>query len=480
MLERIEISKGRIGYFHLGHQPYWQQFPELKAQLELYASQFKEKLMAFGQAEIIDGGLVDTAQRAREVGDYFRAQGVDLLLCYVTTYATSAVLLPVVQRSGADVVLLGLQPNSRMDCTVSTTFDQLCHDNVTSLPELCCALLRAGIKPLDVLVGAAQGDARVERELSQWLDAATVKRNVTDARLGLLGHVYEGMLDMHSDPTMFHGAWGAHIQMLEMCDLEEAVCGVAASEVAAKLAEIKEEFVLAQPSHDPIAGLISPEDLDWSARVACALEKLIGAYKLDGMAYYYKGKGEYEKLISGMIIGSSLLTGRGIPMAGELDLKTCLAMLIMDRLGCGGSFCELHPVDFDDDIVLVGHDGPAHIRISDAKPVIRKLKLFHGKRGSGLSVEFKVRTGPVTLLGLTQTAGGDFKFVAAKGESLKGEIPRSGNTNTRVRFATGVAEFIEKWSLAGPTHHFALGAGDKLSALQKAAQVLKTELVVVS
>ncbi len=480
MIERIKIPKGKVGYFHLGHEPYWTQFPGLKAQLGKYADQLKEKLEASGEAEIIDGGMVDTAQKAREVGDYFCAQGVDLLFCYVTTYATGAVLLPVVQRAGVDVVLLGLQPNSRMDCTVSTTYDQLCHDNVTSLPELCNTLLRARITPLGVLVGTAQGDERVDRELAEWLKVATVKRNVQNARIGLLGHVYEGMLDMHSDPTMFHAAWGTHIQMLELCDLKEAVDSVTDAEIAAKMDVIKSTFVLAKPSHDPIAGPIAAEDLQWSAKVACGLEKLIDAFKLDGMAYYYKGRGEYEKLIAGMIIGNSILTGRGIPMAGELDLKTCLAMLILDRLGIGGSFCELHPVDFEDDIVLVGHDGPAHIRISDAKPIIRKLKLFHGKRGAGLSVEFKVRTGPVTLLGITQTANGSFKFVAAKGESQKGEIPRSGNTNTRVRFDTDVATFIEKWSLEGPTHHFALGAGDAVSVIEKVAKALKTELVVIN
>lgn len=479
MLDRIGIEKGKVGCFHLGHEPYWPQFPDLKGELGRYVEKLAEKLTSFEQAEIIDGGLVDSDQRGREVGDYFRAQGVDLLLCYVTTYATAAVLLPVVQRAGVGVVLLGLQPASRMDCTVSTTYDQLRHDNVTSLPELSSALLRSGIEPMGIIVGTLAGDSRVERELFQWLQVATVARNVKNARIGLMGHVYEGMLDMHSDPTMFHSAWGTHIQMLELCDLKAAAEEVSAPQIQEKQAEIQERFIFSEPSHDPIAEPIAPDDLAWSARMACALDNLIFANNLSGLAYYYKGRGEYEKLISGLIIGSSILTGRGVPIAGELDLKTCLAMLILDRLGIGGSFAELHPVDFDDDIVLVGHDGPAHIQISDAKPIVRKLKLFHGKRGAGLSVEFKVKTGPVTMLGLTQTANGKFKFVAAKGESLKGEIPRSGNTNTRVRFATDVATFIENWSLAGPTHHFALGAGNAISVLEKVAKVLATELVVV-
>lgn len=82
------------------------------------------------------------------------------------------------------------------------------------------------------------------------------------------------------------------------------------------------------------------------------------------------------------------------------------------------SYTEFYAMDFREGFVLMGHDGPGHIAISDAKPVLRGLGLYHGKRGHGVSVEFKVRNGPVTILGLTQTAEGRFKMLAAEGESI--------------------------------------------------------------
>jgi L-arabinose isomerase len=184
---------------------------------------------------------------------------------------------------------------------------------------------------------------------------------------------------------------------------------------------------------------VPASDLDWAARVAVGLDRLAADFALDGLTYYYRGLdgNEFERLGAGLILGNTLLTARGIPASGEGDLKTCLAMLMLDRFGAGGSFTEFYAMDFRDNFMLMGHDGPGHIAISDARPVLRGLGLYHGKRGSGVSVEFKVKTGPVTILGLTQTADGKLKLVAAEGESLPGPILRIGNTNSRLRFGLG-------------------------------------------
>ena len=176
-------------------------------------------------------------------------------------------------------------------------------------------------------------------------------------------------------------------------------------------------FAFADPSADPIAGPIEPEQLDWSARVAVGLDQLAADFDLDALTYYYRGVdgNEAERLGAGVIVGNSLLTARGIPTAGEGDLKTNLAQLILDRLGAGGSYTEYYALDFAEDFVLMGHDGPGHIAIAQEQPTLRALKLYHGKRGAGLSVEFKVRYGPITIVGCTQTAEGRLKLIVGRG-----------------------------------------------------------------
>ncbi|NMB12400.1 MAG: arabinose isomerase [Firmicutes bacterium] len=476
----MRTTNVKVGTFNVGLQRYWMQFPGLEERLAGYHKHFVKKLEGFG-VDVVCAGLVDTMDKARRAAQLFRSHDVDVIFCNVTTYVYSSVVLPIAKANQVPFILVGLQPTARMDYPKATTYEQLAHDNCTSLPEIGYALTRAGI-PYSVLFGRLEGDERVWKEIGEWCQVAKVLHDLRYADLGFLGHTYEGMLDMYFDPTDFHTFFGQNIKMIEMCDLKERVDAVTDSELQTMLTRIRDFFEFPAPGADPIAGPVSDDVLEYSAKVAQGLEQLVEDFELDGMAYYYAGIDghEYERLAASLIIGNSLLTGRGIPIAGEGDMKNCVAMLIMDRLGAGGSFAELHPVDFEGDFVLVGHDGPGHIRISDQKPILRGLSLYHGKKGYGASVEFKVKTGPVTILGLTQTYEGRFKFVVAEGESIPGLIPATGNTNSRVRFPIPVHDFIEKWAEAAPTHHFALGVGHCQSQLKKLARALDIEMAVIA
>ena len=184
-------------------------------------------------------------------------------------------------------------------------------------------------------------------------------------------------------------------------------------------------------------------------------------------------------MAANLIIGNTLLTSSGIPLAGEADLKTAAAMLIMNKIGGGGSFAEIHPFDVTDDVVLIGHDGPHNIAIAEGKPRLRKLKKYHGKSGSGIGVEFSLKAGPITLLSINVDCCGRFRLIAAEGTSLKGDIPQTGNTNTRVSFGTDVCGFLSRWCEAGPTHHLALGVGHHMSTIKKFARISGIELIEV-
>lgn len=474
----------RVGVFGIGLAAYWPQFEGLKDRLEGYQRYVEDQVRQLG-GQVISAGLVDTPEKARAAGELFAKEQVDLVLCYVGTYATSAQVLPTVQRAKAPTVVLNLQPTPALDYPHTDTKEWLANCCACCVPEIACAFARSGI-PFRVVSGLLfkEHGAPAEKawkEIGEWIRAASVVRSLRDARIGFLGHTYPGMLDMYSDFTQHHAQLGVHIEVLEMCDLAQRVKEVTDKEVAQKKEEVLDTFVLADPSADPIAAPIEPQDLDWSCRVAVGLEKLVEDFALDGLTYYYRGLGnEYERIAAGMIVGLSLLTGQGVPCSGEGDLKNCIAMFIMDRLGAGGSYTEFYAMDFVEGFILMGHDGPGHIAISDQKPILRKLKLYHGKAGYGVSVEFKVKTGPVTILGVTQTLDGRLKMLSAQGESLPGPIMEIGNTNSRIKFALDPAEFVNAWCAHGPTHHCALGIGNQLPVLTKVANLLGLELIAVS
>jgi len=241
-------------------------------------------------------------------------------------------------------------------------------------------------------------------------------------------------------------------------------------------------FDTPDPVSDPISMKLKKEDLHIAAKVSVALEKFVKTYRLDGLAYYYDGPQDspLQRVFSNLIVGNSMLTAKHIPMCGESDLKTLIALLIFDRLEIGGSFAEFHPVDFNEGFVLVGHDGPHNISIADGKPVLRSLKKYHGKPGNGAGVEFKIKEGPITMLSINSTYDGKFKFIIAEGKSVAGPIPPTGNTNTRGFFEPDIKTFLTRWIKEGPTHHFALGVGHHASTLHKIANYLNLDCEIIS
>jgi L-arabinose isomerase len=462
--------KARVGLFAIGLAAYWPQFPGLKERLEGYYGHIAEQLSHF--AEVVGMGLVDTPQHAHAAGDSLAAANVDLLICHTATYATSSQVLPIVQRAKVPVLVLNLQPVAALDYENTDTGEWLANCSTCCVPEIANAFHRAGIE-FQVVSGTLYDDERAWSLLRQWCQAAAAVRVLKGARFGFLGHTYPGMLDMYSDFTQHHAQLGLHVEVLEMDELQERVNAVTPVEVDGKLAEARQVFQIDRSAQEA--------DLQWACQVAAGLDRLAADFELSGLAYYYRGSNgnEFERLGAALILGNSLLTARGIPTAGEGDLKNAVAMKVMDVLGAGGSYTEFYAMDFDEQFVLMGHDGPAHLAIGDRQPILRGLGVYHGKAGAGVSVEFNVKTGPVTIFSCTQTGAGRLKFLAAEGESIPGPILRIGNTNSRIRFGSGPAEFIDSWCAHAPTHHCALGIGHQAAVLAKFARLQGLEFVKI-
>jgi len=398
------------------------------------------------------------------------------------TYATSGTFGVIVRGLDIPLVLVALQPLKALDYSKASTYMQLCNDDFCAVPEFTGVAIRMGKKPPPVILGTLEDDPTAEGEISQWCNIAMVLHDLKRARIGHFGHPIEHMLDMQTDHTALTAAFGCHIVQTEAEELLKLQRTVTETEIKDKKAQILDLFETPDPKSDPITEKLTEKDLHVAARVAVSLDKFIDTFNLDGLAYYYEGEegSPMRELVTNLIVGNSLLTTGGFPMCGESDLKTCIAMLIMDRLDIGGSFAEFHPIDFNEGFVLVGHDGPHHINIADSKPILRSLSKYHGKPGTGAGVEFKIKEGPITILSIGITANGRFKFILAEGQSMHGPIPPTGNTNTRGFFKPDVRTFLKKWVAEGPTHHFALGVGHHARTIQEIAEILNLESVIVT
>lgn len=467
----------KVGLFGIGLDTYWPQFAGLKQRLEGYLSVVAEQLKR-PNVNIINLGLIDTPEKALNAGHDFRSADVDLIFLFVSTYALSSTVLPVVRRAKVPVIILNLSPGAAIDYAAFNTMrdrtamtgEWLAWCQACPVPEIANVFNRCRI-PFHQITGVLEGDPEVWRQVEQWLSAARVAHVMEHNRLGVMGHYYGGMLDIYSDLTQQCASFGGHIEIVEVDELSALRTEVTADAIARRVEHFRKVF--------EVQSDCSQEELNRAARTSVALDQLVEKHKLGSLAYYYMGTGNpaNEDAISSIILGNSLLTARGIPVAGEMEIKNAQAMKIMDTFGVGGSFTEYYAMDFNDDVVLMGHDGPGHIAIAEGKTKVRPLQVYHGKVGRGLSVEMSVRHGPVTLLSVVQTADGNLKLLHAQGESVAGPILEIGNTNSRYCFPIGIRNFVESWNVQGPAHHCAVGIGHIADKIDKLGKLLNMPTV---
>jgi len=460
----------KVGLFGIGLDTYWAQFGGLLDNLLNYQEQIKNRIAGFG-VEVIDAGMVDNSEKAQQAGDFLKSNDVEIIFLYVSTYALSSTVLPIAAKLKVPVIILNLQPVARLDYD---KFNQLGdrgkmtgvwleHCQACSVPEIASVFNRSGIR-YDFVTGYMQDD-EAWREIEAWAQAAHVVKAMRKNRLGILGNYYCGMLDVYTDLTKQSAVFGTHIEILEMCELKRHWDEASTAEIEAKVKEFQQTFN------------VIPECENYevlrAAQTSVALDKLVAAHKLGSMAYYYEGQqgNDYENIATSVIAGNTLLTGRNIPVAGECEVKNAQAMKIMAEFGAGGSFSEFYLMDFEDDIVMLGHDGPAHFAIAEGEVKLVPLPIYHGKPGKGLSIQMTVKYGPVTLLSVVENKDGIFLLVA-EGESVPGPTLEIGNTNSRYRFSIGAKDFMNHWSKQGPAHHCAIGVGHIADKLEKLAYLL--------
>lgn len=464
-------EKLNVGLFGIGLDTYWPQFGGLKERLEGYQREISGIIGDSDSVNLVDGGLVDNPERARSVGILFKQKQVDILFLYISTYALSSTVIPVAQITGVPIIVLNIQPvpaidyesfNSLGDRGVMTG-EWLAHCQACSVPEIANVFNRAGIE-YRMLTGYL-GEQRTVDDLRAWVRAARVAKTMRYNRLGIMGHYYAGMLDVYTDVTKQVAALGGHVELVEIDELAEIRSGVTDKDISGKIDEFHRAFKVSEEC--------SEAEITRAARTSVALDKLVERRNLGSLAYYYEGTSgsDHEDIITSVIAGNTLLTGRHVPVAGECEVKNAQAMKIMDALGRGGSFSEFYALDFNDDIVMLGHDGPGHFEIAEGDVGLVPLPVYHGKPGNGLSIQMTVKHGPVTLLSVCEGPEGVF-FLVAEGESVPGPVLQIGNTNSRYRFSIAARDFIEQWSGHGPSHHCAIGIGHAASEIKKIGSLM--------
>jgi L-arabinose isomerase len=466
---KAHTVRPRVGLLPTGHLIYWDQFPGLKEMCLNMYEKVRQRLSQIG--EVISPGLIDTQEKAVEAGKFFQEENVDILLIFPLGYTTGIVMLPCVRQLDVPIRILNTHLDSSYDYKTADTTIYLYHEGPCCIPEYAVGLVNMGRK-FKVRTGPFSSE-RFWKEVTADCNGAAAARAFRSMNMGIIGETYTGMVDMPTDEHRWLRATGNLFARPEVEEIEEAYHRVAHE----KLQDMYQQF---RRMYD-VNETVTDEHMKFSAQLAVAYEEVILKHGIYAFGYYWWGE---KELITQMRAQSNLAVSRlaalGRPGVTEGDVKTAMAMKILDLLGGGGMFVEFFAIDYEQEFLLMGHDGPSNINMSGGKPRLQHLDVQHGKTGHGLGIDFEVVKGPATLLNLSQFDAGDtFKLVYSVGEIVPGEILNIGNPNCRVKIDQPIHEFFDKWCQQGPAHHIALGTGDHSKEIETFAEAMNFKTVRV-
>ena len=467
-------TKARVGVFSIALGAYLPQFPSLVPEFEAQYEAFKKTIPY--TVEVIDGGMITTKEQSQAAGDKFRAADVDLVFMQLLTYATSYNMLPAIRDLDVPVVLVNVQKLKALDYDHTDIASWLGEGYACgAVGESAADLQRFG-KRFDVITGVVEGgDPTVQHEIEDWCKAAQVRRRFRDTNIAQIGRPYPGMMDLYIDETNLYRRMFLYTKQFDwekMWAIADNITDDAA--IRSKAQEILDTF--------DIEGGGSIEEVWEMAKYVVAFEQWVKDEKLGLIASHYDGfaQGKAGVLDSMLIPAFSMLIKQGTACAVEGDMKVAMGMSILSTIAGEGQLAEMYSIDFNDDTAIIGHSGSGDARISGKKPTMKIVKVFHGKTGGGYLTQFYPRLGPVTYLAITQDGDGNFKFIVAEAENIDKKVLSIGDTNNRVQFTCGAREFVNRWSLAGPTHHFAEATGRHIDTILKVAKILNVPVEIVT
>ena len=468
-------TKARVGVFSIALGAYLPQFPSLVPEFEAQYKAFKKTLP--DTVELIDGGIITTKEQSQAAGDKFRAADVDLVILQMLTYATSYNVLPAIRDLDVPVVVVNVQKLKALDYDHTDIASWLGEGYACgAVGEAVADLNRFG-KRHAVITGVVEGgDPGVQREIEDWCRAAQVRRRFRDTNIAQIGRPYPGMMDLYIDETNLYRRMFLYTKQFDWEKMWAIADNITDEDaIRAKAQDILDTF--------DIEGGGSIEEVWEMAKYVVAFEQWVKDEQLGLIASHYDGfaQGKAGLLDSMLIPAFSMLIKQGTACAVEGDMKVAMAMSIMKTISGTGQLAEMYSIDFNDDIAIIGHSGSGDADISQKrKPTMKIVKVFHGKTGGGYLTQFYPGDGPITYLAITQDGDGHFKFVVAEGVNEPGKILSIGDTNMRTRFTCGAREFVNRWSEAGPTHHFAAATGRHIDTILKVAKILNVPCEIIT
>ncbi len=468
----VETFKPRVGLLALTLELYEQLAPELRGSRE----QWLREAVLPALAPIADVRFDRAVYRREDVDAAvadFESSGVDALLVLCLTYSPSQIALPALNGTRLPIVVWNTQELFGVTQRFGTG-EMISNHGVHGTQDLASVLVRSGVR-FEYVTSHLDDRGGLET-LADFFTAASATRGLRRARLGLMGYPFPGMGDFAVDTTELVSAFGCQWTALAVEDYILRAEQATDEKVETLKAEYRETYEL--------AGDLTDDDLDATARAELSFRSIVDEKQLDAFSYQFMAFGEDERTVTLPFVAASRLMADGVGFAGEGDLVGAAGTWLLNRLQPPASFSEIFTVDFASNGLFMSHMGEANVAMArtDRKvPLVARPTPITRTRARQLALVTSFQPGPATLCALVRGPEGRWRLIASWMEIDEfGPLDGMAVPHFKLRPQAGdVRDWLTAYAKSGGPHHNAVCFGDAVRRIRAAAELLDADFIEI-
>ena len=460
------MDRPRIGLLGLMLELYDKSTPSLRPEQEEFAARLVATLSQI--ADITFSGIVNTRAGVEQAMADMEAADVDMVTVVHFSYAPSLIALPSLQRCSRPVVLFNTQRKRGIGADF-TPKDVLQNHGMHGQQDLANVLIRAQ-RRFGVVTGY-WGDAETLAELAEWARAAVVARKMRRTEIGLVGYPFQDMGDFGVDETAFMAQVGPHVQHIPLDELAEAMQAAPDDEL--------QEIVTGDQEQFEVTPELTPEEHMNSARAEWGLRQVVRQRNLDALAIHYEVFGADPRFSALPFAAVTKLMTEGIGFGGEGDIISAACVTAMHHLTGLSAFSEMFCMDFDGGGILMSHFAEGNLRLAAGKPRMIRREGWVGSGGVSSSIAFSFAPQDVTMVNLTIGMGGQPRLIATTARICDYSLMGGQTPHCRLEPVCGLKTFLDAYLHCGGSHHVALVQNDRLSLVEKFAELMDIEQYII-
>lgn len=399
----------------------------------------------------------------------FEAAGVDALVTLHMAYSPSLESIESLTATKLPVIVL--------DTTQTLEFTNMqvpgeidyCH-GIHGVMDMCSMLKRRG-KAYAIAAGHYLEDDCIDR-VCGFVKAAISAAALGKSYVGLIGGSFAGMGDFAVPAEELKERFGIVAETVDT-----ALLGQKYQEISRE--ELDEELKVNAERFDFAANVIQ-EEYEEAVTSCLALRKVIQEKGYSAFSVNFLQVGPESGLMSMPFLESCKAMEWGIGYAGEGDALTAAFTGAFLTGYPETNFVEIFCPDWKNNILFLSHMGELNYRVADTKPVITRLGSNYTKGSFPYAGYTRMKGGKGVYVNVSRDKEG-YQLLLAPVEMLQYDSDNfPGSMRGWMKHANSTtAEFLEKLSCNGATHHSSFVYGATVDELTYFGKLLDIKVVVI-